>query len=291
MGLEAPGPVPAAGVQVPGASERLSLQGKAGRATDAPGKATGVRGLGTTACSEQREPGPARDPLPERGRPGTAGRGAPGAREEDRAGRRAPHGRRRARDPVPAQAAGPGRCPLTAGIDSGTASMLLLLRGGRELRLVSAGVRARGPQELGWLRGPPRARRTAGPGSADGAGPGVWTGPEPDRVPGGGRAALKRPGHLPPPPAARPCRPRQGGPAPPGAWTRPPLPAPRPPACSRGRPLVTAPGGQSAREGSRSRAAIHSRWGRRGAGPPGRGRGYRRGVVSRRGGARGRFTA
>ena len=57
MGSEDPGPVPAAGVQVPGASERLSLQGEAGRATDPPGKATGVRGLGNAARNDQRGPG------------------------------------------------------------------------------------------------------------------------------------------------------------------------------------------------------------------------------------------
>lgn len=129
-----------------------------------------------------------------------------------------------------------------------------LLLAGRELRLVSAGGRARGPHGLGLLRRPPgcTADRSAGQGRS---GSGWGSRRRPARPGGWGREGgrLNGPGtsRLPPPGFSAP-EPRRPAPEP-GSTPR----LPRPPACSPGRGCITPPGGQSAPRAAR-RQRCHS---------------------------------
>lgn len=233
--------------------------------------AAGVRGAGDYSLQRAAGTRAGARPAPGAGRPGRLG-GEPREHEEDRAGRWPPRAE-----------AGPGTVPacrpaLPSHRWNRLWSASMLRPAGLRACLVSAGVRARGPQAGGGLRGRRGpADRWTGQRRRGRAGGRDW--PEPDGVPRGGRAPqTARP---PPATAARPCRPRQGGPAPPGAWTRPAaraLPAcvlPWLPARHRARGPISAR--------SRSHAFAISRPLGQARVKPGRG-GDTEGVVSRRGG-------
>lgn len=171
----------------PGTRVRHEIQMLGGRGSPTDGRAGNPRGAGPAPRRGIRggmDPGEEPDPTLRRGRIG---------------------------DPLPALAAGQGRHPSHRWNRFLNRIDPPLLLGGRELRLVSAGGRARGPHGLGLLGRLPacpadRSAGQAGVGQArgrdrTGARPGGW-GRE------GGRLNGPRASRLPPPGSSAPGHPR-----------------------------------------------------------------------------------